>query len=165
MLHRPSQLWKALSPDQRTVAAQAFWSDDSQSGTPAEHLEAVVLLARRMNFRPKSMQAMPVERRAKLLAQVGDLSDTIAARALIAYHFAAQRPLMAAFLDALGIAHDNGLITADEVTAPPADRLAEAVRTLRTSFPPADVDLYVRTLSALDGETWGALDAVTPGSA
>jgi hypothetical protein len=162
---RPSQLWKSLSADQRLVAAQAFWTDDESGGVSAEHVEAIAMLARRMNFRAKSMQSLPAERRARLLAQVGDLSDGIAARALIAYHFSAQRPLMAAFLDALGIQHENGLITADEVPPPPADRVADAVRTVRESFPPEDVDLYVRTLSALDAETWAGADPDSPTSA
>jgi hypothetical protein len=162
---RPSQLWKSLTPEQRVVAAQAFWKEDEESGVTAEQVEAVVLLAKRLHFRPKSMQALPVERRVRLLAQVPDVPDAIAARALIGYHFEAQRPLMSAFLDALGITHDNGLITQDEVTPPPADRLAEAVRAIRVTFPAGDVDLYVRTLSSLDGETWGAVDPETPGSA
>ena len=34
----------------------------------------------------------------------------MAGRALILYHLAEQRPMMGAFLDALGIAHENGLI-------------------------------------------------------
>jgi hypothetical protein len=161
---RASQLWKSLSADQRLVAAQAFWSDDETGGTSAEHLEAIAMLARRMNFRPKSMQALPAERRARLLAQVADVSDGIAARALIAYHFAAQRPLMAAFLDVLGIPHDNGLITAEELAPPSADRVAEAVRAVRESFPHSDVDLYVRTLSALDAETWAGADPDVPAS-
>ena len=37
----------------------------------------------------------------------------MAARALIVYHLAEQRPMMGAFLDALGIAHENGLIQED----------------------------------------------------
>ena len=40
----------------------------------------------------------------------GELSDTVAARALVNYHLERQRPMMAAFLDLLAIPHDNGLI-------------------------------------------------------
>jgi hypothetical protein len=68
---------------------------------------------------------------------------------------------MAAFLDALGIAHDNGLITAEHVTPPAAAALAEAAAKVKSSFDPADVDLYLRTLAALDGETWASLDGIT----
>jgi hypothetical protein len=76
-------------------------------------MEAIVAIARRLNFRQKSVLGMSAERRARALAQIADVSDALATRALVAYHFQYQRPLMAAFLDAIGVAHDNGLITAE----------------------------------------------------
>jgi hypothetical protein len=38
--------------------------------------------------------------------------------------------------------------------------LASAVQAVRAAFPPEDVDLYLRTLAALDGDTWNGLDQV-----
>src|SRR5262245_38753643 len=146
----------------RTAAAEAFWRDDESPEIEAQHVEAIVMLARRLNFRMKSLQALPVERRAKQLGQVTDVSDGIATRALIAFHFAARRPLMGAFLDALGIPHKEGLITAEQVTPPDRAKLTAATEALKGRFPDADVALYLRTLSALDGETWGQLDGVWP---
>jgi hypothetical protein len=154
---RPAQIWKSLPSETRLAAAEAFWADTGTE-VAAQQIEAVVMLARRLNFRPKSMQAMPSDRRARHLANITDVSDALASRALIAYHFARQRPLMAAFLDALGIAHENGLITAEQVDPPAADRIAAALGTVRAAFPSPDVDLYSRTLVSLDGETWANLD-------
>ena len=122
---------------------------------------AVVMLARRLNFRPKSLQSLPTERRAKMLAQTNDISETIATRALIAYHFAHQRPLMAAFLDALGLAHEDGLITSDEVPKPERARLGTAIDAIRASFPHHDVDLYLQTLVTIDADTWGEIETLT----
>ena len=144
------------------TAAAAFWRDTESPDIAVQHAEAIGLLARRLNFRVRSLQALAVERRARHLAQIGDVGDTVATRALIAYHFEAQRPLMAAFLDALGLEHDNGLITAEDVAAPSAAALEVAVSTVRGAFPADDVDLYLRTLAALDGETWNGLDALLP---
>lgn len=149
----PSRLWKNLTPDQRAIAADAFWRDE-QGDVEVQHAEAVFAIARRLNFRAKSVYALPLERRAKLLAQLPEVTDSVATRALIAYHFVAQRDLMGAFLDALGIAHERGLIK-DETVAPPAqERITAAVATVRAHFPARDVDLYLRTLAALDPETW-----------
>jgi hypothetical protein len=67
---------------------------------------------------------------------------------------------MGAFLDALGIAHENGLIAAEDVPAPGHDAIAKAVDALRGTFETPDVDLYLRTLAALDGDTWRAVDTV-----
>ncbi len=160
MFDRPSQLWRDMPVDRRVTAAAAFWRDHESPEIAVQHAEAVGLIARRLNFRVRSVQALPVERRAKHLAQVGDVSDSIATRALIAYHFEAQRPLMAAFLDALGIGHEDGLITAEDVGAPAADKLAAAMQTIRASFPSDDVDLYLKTLGTLDGDTWTHLEGL-----
>jgi hypothetical protein len=159
---RPSEIWKSLPIDTRVSVADAFWRDDQSQDIQAQHIEAILALARRLNFRPKSLQALPVERRAKQLAQMDEVSDGVATRALIAFHFTAKRPLMGAFLDALGIAHDQGLITAEQVAPLAREQLVAAARTLKGGFPDEDVALYLRTLSALDGETWGQLDGVWP---
>ena len=156
---RPSALWKEMSPEKRLVAANAFWTDEHGH---EQQVEVIVTLARKMNFRPKSVPALPLERRAKLLAGM-DVSEAVASRALIAYHLAAERPMMGAFLDALNIEHDNGLITAEEVPAPDTAKLAEGVKTLKSTFPDDAVKLYLHTLVLLDGDTWselgGMLDA------
>jgi len=36
--------------------------------------------------------------------------ESLASRALVVYHLASRRPMLEAFLDSLGIAHENGLI-------------------------------------------------------
>ena len=146
--------------EKRVQAAEAFWRDKESPEIETQQVEAMVLLARRLNFRAKSIQGLSVERRAKHLAQIPDLSDVLATRALIAYHFAAQRPLMAAFLDALGIAHDQGLITAEEVPPPELDALTAATDAVNKTFDAGDVDLYLRTLVALDGDTWVNLSSI-----
>ncbi len=165
MLVRPSRIWKDLPVDKRVLAADAFWRDDEAENIQVQHIEAIVAIAKRLNFRPKSVQALPVERRARQLAQLSDVSDALATRALISYHFSAQRPLMGAFLDALGITHDQGLITAEGVTPPATEALSAAAEKVRASFPPDDVMLYLRTLAALDGETWVNLEPLLPPSA
>jgi len=154
---RPSRLWKDMPLDQRLVAAEAFWRED-HADAQMQHLEAIVAIAKRLNFRAKSVQALPLERRAKHLAHLSEVSDGIATRALIAYHFAARRDLMSAFLDALGIAHEEGLIKEESVSPPAAEKIAEAIASVKDKFPAADVDLYVRTLASLDGDTWAGAE-------
>src|SRR4029079_9249390 len=155
----PSKLWRDLPMDKRVAVADAFWRDDRDSDElDAQRIEAIVAMPRRLNFRPKSVQSLPIERRAKQLAHQPDVSDTIAARALIAYHMVTKRPMMAAFLDAVGIAHEDGIISAEEVPAPDRDHLEAGVKALRDGFPADEVTLYLQTLTALDSQTWGELD-------
>jgi len=154
---RPSQLWKQLSAERKLQAAEAFWGDRNAS---VEHAEAIVAIAQRIKFRPKSVIGLPVDKKAKHLVSLGAVSELVAARLLVAYHLAHQRPMMAAFLDALGIAHEDGLINDEEMDAPPTDRLEQAAKVLAGSFPAEDVALYLSTLMWQDPETWGALDKV-----
>jgi len=151
-----------MSPEQRKRAAEAFWRDSESPDIQVQQMEVVGTLARRLNFRTKSIQSLPIERKARHLAQLNDVSDAVAMRALVAYHFADQRPLMSAFLDALGLAHENGLITAEEVPPPTLAQIQSALDAVRGtgSFPSEDVAFYLRTLASLDSETWANVDAV-----
>jgi hypothetical protein len=151
---RPSQLWKQLSPERRLQAAEAFWKDQNAS---LEQAEAVAAIAQRIKFRAKSVVALASEKKARHLVALGAVSELVAARLLVVYHLERQRPMMASFLDALGIAHENGLIENDEVEPPPADRLRAAATTIAASYPAEDVALYLATLVWQDPATWGGL--------
>jgi hypothetical protein len=65
--------------------------------------------------------------------------------------------MMTTFLNALGIAHEDGLISEEELQAPPPEKLGEVARSLGASYPPEDVALYLSTLVWQDPETWGGL--------
>jgi hypothetical protein len=151
---RPAKLWRDLPEERRLAAAEAFW-DDEQS--VAEQADIIGLIAKQLNFRPKSVLALPVERKVKHTARMGQISDAIAGRLLVAYHLQTKRPMMAAFLDALGIAHEDGLIKEEEVTRPTAEKLAEAAAHMAAMFPGEDVKLYFSTLVLQDPDTWGGL--------
>ncbi len=150
---RPAKLWRTLPMDARHAAATAFWSDD-QAGL--EQAEGVALIAKQIKFRPKSVLTLSVEKKAKHLATMGQVSDLLAARLLVSYHLHHQRPVMGRFLDLLGIAHEDGLINDESPTAPTPEKLDEAAKTLAAEFP-ADVSLYFWTLLWQDPETWGGL--------
>ena len=149
----PARLWKRMTPDQRQHAARAFWRDEA---TADDQLQAVLLISQQKKFRPKTVVALDEDRKARHLASLPHLPDTLAARALVVYHLAEQRPMMGAFLDALGIAHENGLIQEDAVKPEP-DKIAPAVAQLTQQFPPEDVRVYLNTLLSQDPETWGGL--------
>jgi hypothetical protein len=150
----PSRLWRQMTIDQRTRAARAFWED---SDATDDQVQAALLIAQQKKFRAKTVIGLDLDRKARHLATLGALPDQIAARALIVYHLAEQRPMMAAFLDALGIAHENGLIK-EESVKPDVAKVAPAAAQIVTQFPPDDVRIYLNTLLSQDPETWGVLD-------
>lgn len=159
---RPSRVWKRMSPERRVAAAELFWSDEQSTD---QQIEAVGALAAHMKFRPKSVIALPLDKKAKYLATLPSVSDAVAARALVNYHLDRQRPMMSAFLDSLGIAHEDGLISEENVTRPDAARLKAAGAELGQKFPQDDVALYFSTLISQDPDTWGGLADLTAATA
>ena len=149
----PSSLWKHMTSEQRHRAARAFWQTEEAAD---DHVQAVLLISQQKKFRPKTVIKLDEERKARHLASLPNLPDALAARALVLYHLADQRPMMGAFLDALGIEHENGLIQEESVTPDP-ERIAPAVAAIAEQYPPDDVSLYLKTLVCQDPDTWGAL--------
>jgi hypothetical protein len=151
----PGKLWKRIPPERRVEAATAFWQDEEES--VEQQAEALLAIASHYRFRPKTVRTLPLEKKVRYLSALPALSDSVAGRVLVAYHLAHQRPMLGAFLDALGIAHDNGVLAAQDLKAPDAAKLTAAAAALRAAYPAADVDLYFQTLLVQDGETWGGL--------
>jgi hypothetical protein len=149
--------------ERRLDAADLFWNDEQSAD---QQLEAVASIATHMKFRPKSVLTLAPEKRAKYLATLPTMSDTIAARALVNYHLERQRPMMGAFLDLLGIAHENGLINDETVPKPDAAKVKSAATELAATYTKEDAHLYFATLVSQDPETWEALvDVVEPAPA
>jgi hypothetical protein len=159
---RPSRIWKRMSSERRIEAAELFWSDDEST---EQQVEAIAAIASHMKFRAKSVMGLSLSKKAQYLARLPTISDSVAARALVQYHLQLQRPMMAAFLDSLGIAHEDGLITEEKIVKPDRDRLKDAVAQLASSYPAEDVALYFSTLVSQDPDTWkplaAAADAMT----
>jgi len=157
---RPSKLWRRLPLERRVDAAGLFWDDEHSAD---QQVEAVASIATHMKFRPRSILGLAPEKRAKYLAQLPTISDAIAARALVNYHLERQRPMMGAFLDLLGIPHDNGLINEENVAKPTIEKVREAAAELSSKYPPEDVSLYLATLVSQDPETWeGLIEVADP---
>ena len=153
----PAHIWRGMTAEQRLAAALALWSD---SDSTQQQVEAVHAIAQQMHFRPQSVLKLAPEKRARHLAALRTVPESMASRALVVYHLTTQRPMLESFLDSLGIAHENGLITEGEKDAPGEPRLREAAAALLAAFPAADVRIYLLTLAAQDPATWGPLGSI-----
>jgi hypothetical protein len=152
--YRPSKLFRRMPMERRVDAADLFWNDEHSA---EQQMEAVSSIATHMKFRPRSILSLTPEKRARYLAQLPNVSDAIAARALVNYHLQRQRPMMGAFLDLIGIAHENGLISEENLPKPETGKVKQAAQELAAKFPAEDVALYLATLVSQDPETWDAL--------
>jgi hypothetical protein len=71
-----------------------------------------------------------------------------------------QRPMLCAWLDALGIEHgENGCADAFP-PEPEAAKLKQGVNILLEKFDPAIVSVYLRTFNQIDETQWAALDEI-----
>ena len=145
-----------MTAEQRFQASRAFWLDDQAAN---DHVQAVLLIAQQKKFRAKTIVGFDEDRKARHLASLAVVPDNVVGRALIAYHLAEARPMMGAFLDALGIAHEEGLIQEEHVTPDPA-KLAPAARAIASQFPAEPVSLYLNTLLCQDPDTWKGLEGL-----
>ena len=152
----PLRLWTALDPETRLAAARSLYAHDwGQSPT---RREADLTIAMAMRFRDTMVRQLPVDKRAAYLAKVGAPTENLASSLLLALHLEQRRPILASFLDALGVPHHDGLISEEhEMKAPEAKVLKAAVAKIGASFDAAEVDLYLATLLALDPDTWSGL--------
>ncbi len=145
-----------MTADHRLRVARAFWLDEEAAD---DQIQAVMLISQRKKFRPKTVLSLDTDRKARHLASLASLPDAIAGRALIVYHLAEQRAMMGAFLDALGVKHQNGLIEEDALKPEP-EKFASAAAKIAQEYPSESVSLYLGTLLCQDPETWGGLAAL-----
>lgn len=150
----PAGLWKGMTLEQRRKAALAFWMDDQSAD---DQMQATLLIAQRKKFRPKTVAVLDDERKARHLSTIAGVTETIAARALVAYHLTEERPMMGAFLDAVGISHENGLIKDDQGAPDPA-KIRPAATLIAGQYPAENVALYLNTLLCQDPSAWAPLE-------
>lgn len=150
-----ARLWKRLSRDERNAAAASFWKD-----TPPEVTGmALAALIKARHMRPQVARSLPPEEQARALASVLDVGEPVASSLLVALHLGDRRSMLATFLDAAGLPHENGLLKDDAEGAAVAGESAhKGVAALRAAgHSPEQVRTYLNTLWLQDPDRWKAL--------
>jgi hypothetical protein len=148
------RLWKRLTREEKLAAAACFWRE------PAEALlgSALGVVVKARHVRPQVARSLPIEVRAQALASVQDPSEPMAAALLVSLHLGERRALLAAFLDALGLPHENGILKEDAPEPPLAEAAAKAAfQAVTAGFPRHQVETYLNTLWLQDPERWDVL--------
>jgi hypothetical protein len=84
----------------------------------------------------------------------------VAEALVVALHLGPRRPLLADFLDQLGVAHEEGLIAEDLEVAPPTDEAVRAAgAALKERHDAAAIRTYWNALWLQDPTRWRALEA------
>lgn len=147
------RLWKALTPEERSLAITAALADDENGWVKTTTRGGV---ATALRFRPQTVATWP---RTKLVSEAArlPLDDVqLLSAFLVDLHLGHRRPMMAAFLDALDIPNDEGRIDTEKHPMPELDaaRVSSAADGLTATFPPDQVVTYFLTLLLQDAAIW-----------
>jgi hypothetical protein len=148
-----TRLWKRLTREERLTAASAFWHEPPQEVAGS----ALAAIVKARHLRPQVARALDEEEKARSLASVLDPGETVASALLVALHLGERRPILAAFLDAAGLPHENGVLKEEDSTPLSEDAARAGVRALLASYPRAHVETYLNTLWLQDPERWEPL--------
>jgi hypothetical protein len=152
--HTSARLWKRLTREDRLAAARHFFAQPPQEAFGS----ALALLVKARHLRPQVARSLPPEDQARALASVLEVGETLAGSLLVALHLGERRALLAAFLDAAGLPHEEGLLKEEADAVAFNDGSARAGVGALASFPREQVEVYLNTLFLQDPVRWAPLE-------
>lgn len=147
------RVWKRLQREEKVAAARHFFTE------PPEELYGTALGAviKARHLRPQVARSLPPDELAKALAAVLDPGEPLAAALLVALHLGDRREVLKAFLDGVGLPHEEGLLKDDGDTPPTAAALQKGVAALRSGFTAHEARTYLNALWLQDPDRWRGL--------
>ena len=153
----PYAVWELMTEDEQQAAAAALWeSADRDTRAVLE-----MTLAKDLKFRPQSIRKLPSERVVSRLVRLAeDVPENLLFQYIFHLHMSDRRELLATFLDAAGIPHEDGVLDLPEdYEGPDAANVERAAREL-VAAEGHEAVVYLATLKVADRDFWSALDAV-----
>lgn len=152
------RVWELMGEERRQAAAKAFWDNEEQKGA---HRQVEHLLAQRLHARPVFIKRLPVDKKASYVARDMGTAPYLWEAAMISYHFAQHRPMLVDFLNALGIANENGHYETEKNSTPPSsETLEQAVQGLLGKYDRTDVLVYLGAVVVQDPVFWANLQPI-----
>src|SRR5689334_17451705 len=132
------KLWKALTPEERAQGISAALADDENGWVKTTTRAAV---AGALRFRPQTVATWPRQKLTSEAARLPLDDVQLLSAYIVDLHLGHRRPMMAAFLDELRIANDNGRIDSETTTVEAQDpaRVARAADLVASRFPADEV--------------------------
>ena len=158
------KLWKALTPEERAQGISAALADDENGWVKTTTRGAV---AAALKFRPQTVATWPRQKLTTEAARLPLDDVQLLSAYIVDLHLGHRRAMMAAFLDELGIANDNGRIDSETTEMGPQDaaKVKRAADVVAARFPADEVVTYFLTLLLQDAGVWAGLAEWLPGHA
>ena len=134
-----------------------------QKEQPPVFKGVVQTLASQRNLRAVFIERKPPNDRYAWIksALCRKAADTLAAHLLQAWLLGAQKPMLCAFLDSLGIAHDEDGTVEQLPESPPKEKIAATVTQLLSKYPPEVLAVYLHAFHDMDSAvSWPPLGEV-----
>ena len=150
-------IWPTLPPQLANDILLAV-----QKGNKKLYRTAVEVMAPRMGVRvPTLLESPKAQRHATWIQILGRPEmEVLSFNLLSAWLIETQRPMLCAWLDALGIEHGENGCADTFPPQPDAALLKKGVDVLLEKFPPQIVGVYLRTFNQIDETRWPALDEI-----
>jgi hypothetical protein len=148
------EAWKEVTPPLNHEVLEASYAHEKKL-----YRRLVQEMAQNLRKRPQMLLDMPRTERHALFHPLLALPhfDLTAQNLIIVWLSETQAPMMAAFLDALGIGHDGKGYADGFPDQMEAGRLKAAVDSLYGAFPADAVGLYLRVMDRISGVDWSEL--------
>ncbi len=150
------EIFSGLTP----AEAHEFFESFSEANKPA-YKSVVQATAARRNLRPVFLERKPrAERHQWMQSVLGRPgNEELSLEILQNWLLSSQRALLSDFLDACGIAHEEGLID-DIPSQPPRETVDAAVGAIAAKHSPVAVKIYLNLFQPMDAGAWPDLDAL-----
>jgi hypothetical protein len=153
---RPHQIFGAMNQEkcERVMAEIA-------KEAPEVFRETVTTAATTLKFRPQYLWKQPIPKRVasvrRVLARAG--ANSLAEELLAIYFLKCRLDLLTEWLDLMGLAHEDGMLTDDETPCPDAAELEKKVEKFRAGND-EDCDLLLQVFAGQAAIDWPALDEI-----
>lgn len=158
---RSYEVFASMSPERAVDMMRVL-----KKGSPGMFRQAVDAAAVSIKARPVYMRRQPFEKRAeairRALARV--VANPVADELLAVYFLQCRKELLTAWLDELGLKHEDGALEDDSPEAPKPDALKTSIERFLAVDDDKDRDLLLRAFAAQGAIEWPDLDAYLKGT-
>jgi hypothetical protein len=144
-------IWAAMPDEVATRILREVRAEEADL-----YRQALGTAAGALRMRPQALQQQPAPRQAaairRALTQVG--REELGAHLLVTWLTKCRTPMLARFLDDLGIAHEEGTIKDEVGPEPDAAQLRAAIERLYAAFPAEDVRIYLQAFAVTTAVEW-----------
>ncbi|MBW2713553.1 MAG: hypothetical protein JRC77_07355 [Deltaproteobacteria bacterium] len=154
---RAFQIFAAMSNERVADILKAMGEE-----SPGILMQAVQVAAATMNARPAYLNKLPFDKKAtairRALARV--TANEIAEEILAVYFLQVRKEMLAEWLDALGLEHEEGILKQGNPGQPPEEGLRATIKSFLAGDGPEDRLLLLQTFGSQNIIDWPVLDEV-----